>query len=166
MRGGAEVACQAHNLKVVGSSPTPATNFTSEVFVCSTIQNIKCIITYKLYKRKRCFEMEINSEKKNGITCLKIEGSLDASNSSIAKKSICDIIATEGVNLIIDFSRLQYISSAGLRVILIAAKDIKAKNGKIVLCSMTDNVRKDFDISAFTSMFDIQDNIEAALKRF
>jgi anti-anti-sigma factor len=110
--------------------------------------------------------MEITKEKRNGITCLRIEGSLDASNSSIAKKNIRDIIVAEGANLIINLSELQYISSAGLRVILVVAKDIKNKNGKLVLCSMTHNVKRDFDISGFTSMFDIQDNIEAALKRF
>lgn len=117
-------------------------------------------------KGKRGFDMEISKEKRNGITCLRIEGSLDASNASIAKKNIHDIIAAEGANLIIDFSGLQYISSAGLRVILVVAKGIKAKKGKIVLCSMTTGVKKDFNISGFTSMFDIQDNLEAALKRF
>lgn len=110
--------------------------------------------------------MEISKEKKNGITCLKIEGCLDASNSSVAEKNIRDTIAAEGANLVIDLSALQYVSSAGLRVILVIAKDIKVKNGKIVLCSMTESVRKVFDISGFTSIFDIQDNIEAALKRF
>lgn len=110
--------------------------------------------------------MEINKGKRNGITCLRIEGNLDASNSSIAEKTIRDAIAEGDANLIINLSELQYISSAGLRVILVVAKDIKVKNGKIVICSMTESVRKVFDISGFTSIFDIQDNIEAALKRF
>jgi len=110
--------------------------------------------------------MEIKKEKRNNITCLRIEGCLDASNSSIAEKNVLDTVAAEGANLIIDLSELQYISSAGLRVILVIAKDIKAKNGKIVLCSMAEGVKKVFEISGFTSIFDIQDNIEAALKRF
>ncbi len=110
--------------------------------------------------------MEISKEKRNGITCLRIEGSLDASNSSAAEKSIRDAVAEEGANLILNLSELQYISSAGLRVILVIAKDIKSKNGKIVLCSMTESVKKVFDISGFSSIFDLQDNIEAALSRF
>lgn len=110
--------------------------------------------------------MEINKEKRNGVTCLRIEGCLDASNSSVAEKNIRDTITAEGANLIIDLSKLEYISSAGLRVILVVAKDIKTKNGKIVLCSMTESVRSVFDISGFTSIFDIQENVEAALKRF
>ena len=111
--------------------------------------------------------MEIRKEKRNGITCLRVEGSLDATNASIAKKNIRDIMTEEdGGNLIIDFSGLQYISSAGLRVILVVAKDIGAKNGKVVLCSMANSVKEDFKISGFYSIFDIQDNIEAALKRF
>ncbi|MDQ1254894.1 MAG: anti-sigma factor antagonist, partial [Euryarchaeota archaeon] len=95
--------------------------------------------------------MEINKEKRNGITCLRIDGSLDASNSSIAEKNIRDAIVEGDINLIINLSELQYISSAGLRVILVVAKDIKAKNGRIVICSMTESVRKVFDISGFTS---------------
>ena len=110
--------------------------------------------------------MEISKEKRNGITCLKIEGSLDASNSSVAEKSIRDAIETEGPKLILNFSELQYISSAGLRVVLVVGKDIKAKNGKIVLSSMNESVKNDFQISGFTSRFDIQDNVEDSLKRF
>ena len=110
--------------------------------------------------------MEIVKEKRNGVTCLRIEGSLTALNSSVVKKSILDIIVTEGTKLIIDFSKLQYISSSGLRVILLVAKDIKAKKGRIILCSMTDAVKKAFDASAFTPIFNIQNSIEEALKKF
>jgi anti-anti-sigma factor len=114
----------------------------------------------------RSFEMEISKEKKDGVICIRIEGSLDASNSSIAKKGIRDIMAAEGAKLVIDLSKLQYISSAGFRVILVIAKDVKNIDGKLVLCSMTDSVKKSFDISGFTSMFDIRNNLEAALKMF
>jgi len=109
--------------------------------------------------------MEIKKEKRNGITYLKIEGSLNASNASVAKKNIDDIIDAEGVNLIIDLSELQYISSAGLRVFVLVGREIKSRNGKFILCSIA-HVKKEFDMSGFTSIFDIQDNIEAALKSF
>lgn len=110
--------------------------------------------------------MEINKEKRNGITCLKIEGRLDASNSSAIEKDIHNTIEKEGAKIVVDLAKLEYISSAGLRVLLVIAKEIKAKNGKVVLCSMTEGVRKVFEISGFTSIFDIQDNVDAALKKF
>ena len=51
--------------------------------------------------------------------------------------------------LILDFQDLDYISSAGLRVILKATKNLKSAEGKLVLCAMQDYVKEVFEISGF-----------------
>jgi anti-sigma B factor antagonist len=56
---------------------------------------------------------------------------------------------TGAKNMIFDFKELEYISSAGLRVILKATKEMKRTNGMIVLCSMQDYVREVFEIAGF-----------------
>ena len=65
--------------------------------------------------------------------------------------------------MIIEFKDLDYISSAGLRVILKATKALKREEGRIMLCDMQDYVKEVFEISGFTAIIPIYDSVEAAL---
>ena len=65
--------------------------------------------------------------------------------------------------LVIDLSRVDYVSSAGLRVFLMAFKRLTADGGKIVLCSLQEPVRQVFDIVGFYSMFPIVNSRDEAL---
>lgn len=68
--------------------------------------------------------------------------------------------------MIIDFKDLDYISSAGLRVILKATKAIKREDGQIMLCSMQDYVKEVFEIAGFDSFLPIVDTMDDALNAF
>jgi len=52
----------------------------------------------------------------------------------------------------IDFSKVNYISSAGLRAVLVIAKDFNAKGGKILIYGMNDSIKDIFDMSGFTTI--------------
>ena len=65
--------------------------------------------------------------------------------------------------LVIDFEATEYISSAGLRVLLMAAKKMKSTDGKLILCSMSEHVKEVFDIAGFTPIFNIETSREAAI---
>ena len=69
-------------------------------------------------------------------------------------------------NMVVDFKDLDYISSAGLRVILKATKAIKREDGQIMLCSMQDYVKEVFEIAGFDSFLPIVATIDDALKAF
>ena len=58
-------------------------------------------------------------------------------------------------HVVIDLAQLDYISSAGLRVIVLAGKRLSAANGKMALCSLKDRVREVFDIARLSSIFSI-----------
>ena len=64
----------------------------------------------------------------------------------------------------IDLSRLDYVSSAGLRVFLVAAKRMRSKDGKIALCSLQDHVQQVFDLSGFSSILSIYASREDGIK--
>ena len=67
------------------------------------------------------------------------------------------------INFIINLGELDYISSAGLRSVLVTAKKLKVKNGLIFLAALTDVVRDVFEISGFSSIIPIYESIESAL---
>ncbi|MES2039340.1 MAG: STAS domain-containing protein [Pseudomonadota bacterium] len=93
-------------------------------------------------------------------------GRLDSNNSAAFEKEILTAIEAGEVQILIDFSDLAYISSAGLRVILLTAKKTKAASGKLVLCSLNASINEVFLVSGFNAILDIQANKDAALARF
>ena len=110
--------------------------------------------------------MEIIEKKHNDINILHLKGRLDSNTSPEFEKSIFSAIESGVTRMILDFENLDYISSAGLRVILKAAKELKRSEGVFVLCSMKDYVKEVFEISGFDSFLPIESNLDAAVKKF
>ena len=67
--------------------------------------------------------------------------------------------------MLFDFSKLDYLGSGGLRVILGAAKELMRKEGQIVLCSLPDLVRKIFEVSGFNSVVPIAESVESGIEQ-
>ena len=65
--------------------------------------------------------------------------------------------------LVIDMSGIDYISSVGLRVLMVAAKQAEAQAGRIAIAGLTPMVREVFEISRFDMVFSIFDDVEQAL---
>jgi anti-anti-sigma factor len=80
-----------------------------------------------------------------------VEGRLDSMTSSRLEGELLALIAKAEHRLILDCSRLVYISSAGLRAVLLAAKRLKNAGGVLVLCSLNAAVQKVFDLAGFAS---------------
>jgi len=104
--------------------------------------------------------MEINFKKiDDKWTVITISGRIDA-NTSAQVESTCRTQLDEGaVNLAIGLSDVSYMSSAGLRVLLATLKLIQAKSGKMALINPRKNVREVLDISGFSSIFTIVDDV-------
>jgi anti-sigma B factor antagonist len=110
--------------------------------------------------------MEILEEQHDGINVFKIKGRLDSKTSTEFEEKIIEASKGGAKNMIFDFKDLEYISSAGLRVILKATKEIKKISGLIVLCSMQDYVREVFEIAGFDTFLTIEETFDDALKKF
>ncbi|MFZ2654175.1 MAG: STAS domain-containing protein [Victivallales bacterium] len=110
--------------------------------------------------------MDIQSKIGNGFTSLTIKGRLDAVTATAAEAAINRTIESGASNLILDLAGLDYVSSAGLRVLLVTAKRLSRQNGKIVLCGLQDAVREVFTISGFMSIFPVAANEAEASKSF
>lgn len=108
--------------------------------------------------------MKIEETRIGDITLLLLEGRVDSNTSSEAEATILGVL-DNGVNkLAVDFGQLDYISSAGLRVFLLAAKKLKKTGGSIALSAMKPHIKEVFDMSGFSALFNILPNKEEALK--
>lgn len=110
--------------------------------------------------------MEINVEKVGTVSVVSLKGRLDAGTSGELEKTLNGLLQSQEHKVLVDSRELDYISSAGLRVLLAAAKQFKKQSGNITLCSLSPNVKQVFEISGFTSIFSLYGTREEALKAF
>ena len=108
----------------------------------------------------------IKSGKENNALIVKIIGRMDAVTAPEFEKALGAWIDESEKHFVVDLSSLEYISSAGLRSILIIAKKLKALNGKILLAAMEESVNEVFEISGFNSIIPIHDTVQAAILQF
>jgi anti-anti-sigma factor len=110
--------------------------------------------------------MELTESKKGGAVVLGLSGRVDATNAAVLEQRILALIDAGEKRLVIDCAQLQYISSAGLRVLLIAAKRL-SDGGKLALATLNSQIHDVFDIAGFSSIFQIyrtQDDAVAAVQ--
>lgn len=106
--------------------------------------------------------MQIDRKDKDGIIILSVSGRLDAVSSIEAEKEFCTILDAGHDTFLIELGGVDYISSAGLRVLLVLAKRIQQKGGRVALAGMVAGVKEVFEISGFSSIFKIFDEVSDA----
>lgn len=128
--------------------------------------NDNVVTLFKKLAEEGEVSVEIKQEEVGGVMVLAPLARVDSNTAGEFEKVLVSVLQKGKTRLVIDFDQLEYISSAGLRVVLIGAKTCKAKSGKLVLCSMKSHIREVFDVSGFTKILNIVADREAALKAF
>lgn len=108
--------------------------------------------------------MEVIKAKDSKAIVADVKGRVDAVTAPAFEKRIVEIMNEENLPLLIDFGELEYISSAGLRSILIISKNLKAKGLQVYFARLQGNVKEVFNISGFGSIFKIFETKEDAIK--
>lgn len=103
-------------------------------------------------------------DKIGNYTVLNIKGRIDTVHSSVLEDEVNQLFDSGEKDLIFNCSGMNYISSSGLRVFLVAQKKAKAINGKLFLCDMQPAIQEIFRISGFSNLFRIFDTQEEALE--
>jgi anti-anti-sigma factor len=107
--------------------------------------------------------MNITEKKVNTTLVLGLSGRLDATTTPEVDKLVTERMKSGENNLLFDLTELQYISSAGLRLLVVALKQTSASKGSMALCGLREPVKMVFDVSGFTSFFKIAASVEDAL---
>ena len=107
--------------------------------------------------------MDVTFETINEATVAIITGRIDSTTSKDLENKLIPIINSGTRKLVVDFAKVDFISSAGLRILLITAKKLKQVDGKMALCCMKDAIKEVFDIAGFSSIIPIFPTREEAL---
>lgn len=111
--------------------------------------------------------MGINIEWKDEVLVAKADGRIDGTNASEFQKELETAVDTNARVVVLDLEHVSYISSAGLRVILLTAKSLLKKDAKFAVCSLSAQIREVFEISGFDKIISVhasQAEAVAALK--
>lgn len=99
--------------------------------------------------------MDLRQESVGGVTVLEVIGRIDSSTAPALQEQLTSVMTAPQANVLIDLSRLDYISSAGFRVLLLGAKRAEATGSRLVLCGLSAKVRQLFDLGGFLDLFAI-----------
>ena len=108
--------------------------------------------------------MNIRVETQGNVDVVRPSGRIDSANATTFERAVAEVFDRGSSRMVLDFSDIEYVSSAGLRSALIAGKRMRAvAGGKLVLCSLAPHVREVFEITGFVAIFTICPSLDAAL---
>lgn len=110
--------------------------------------------------------VSIKEEVKEDVLILRISGRLDAVSSPNAERKVFDFINNGQHKLLLDFSGVDYLSSAGMRMLLSVTKKLKTLSGKLVLYGVTTNVMDVLKMSGFDHVLELVKTEDDGLRKF
>lgn len=107
--------------------------------------------------------MEFKESKTGDFLVVDLIGQLDTPRHGELQKKLFEIIEKGEKKIVVNCTGLTYISSSGLRVLLVGLKKINSMGGELRLCGLRDNIREILVIAGFTSIFSIYPSLEEAV---
>ncbi len=100
------------------------------------------------------------------VRAVRIVGNLDTQTSAVAQERLIQLIDDGATKILVDFEDLNYISSTGLRMLLVAVKRLEGTSGQLRICNPNKMVREVFDTSGFSEIFSVYKSQAEALDGF
>ena len=110
--------------------------------------------------------MSLNIEDKGKAKVVKLEGKLDVNLSVSVESELDALIESGNINLILEISKVEYLSSSGIRVFINMMRKVKDKNGRLVLASVPDVIKKILKTVDLEDLFEVFDTVDEALATF
>ncbi len=100
-------------------------------------------------------QVELQANQIEGALVISVAGRIDGLNAQEFYKSVDKEIGGSDNPVVLDLEKLSYISSAGLRSILLIAKALKGRNTRFMLCSLPGPIKEIFEIAGFDKIIDV-----------
>ncbi|MBF0488825.1 MAG: STAS domain-containing protein [Nitrospirae bacterium] len=110
--------------------------------------------------------MDVKIDKIDELYVIHSNGRLDASNASALDEKMRDILSQSPDKIIVSLKGLEYVSSAGLRVFLTAAKEMKKTSGKLAFAEPSEQVFKVLKMSGLDTILKIYNTMDEAVNSF
>jgi len=108
-------------------------------------------------------DLQMTEEDADDVTIVSVAGRLDTLSSARLSRRLGELLHAGRTNLLIETSRLTYISSAGIRALLVAARAAAANGGRLAVCSMTTPISRVTELAGLSAEFETYPSREEAL---
>ena len=99
--------------------------------------------------------MQISSETMDNVTVVRLEGNLDTNTSSEAHDYVNKAIDDGAAKIVVTLDKVDFVSSAGLRILLATAKRLGSTGGGLRVCGLNETVAEIFEISGFSTILNV-----------
>ncbi|MCH9612608.1 MAG: putative anti-sigma factor antagonist BtrV [Chlamydiia bacterium] len=110
--------------------------------------------------------MDLVNEQRDGCELIRIDGRLDAETAVQAENRINQLLEGKSKKVILDLAKVDYLSSAGIRLILSLTKKLKTEEGKLVVCNLHEDVSQIIKMAGFEQILNIATDENAAIGQF
>lgn len=110
--------------------------------------------------------MDVTESEVKGILVVKLKGRLDAASSPLLERKLSSILEGDRLKLVLDFGGVDYLSSAGMRLLLNLTKKLKSKQGRVAISSLHSDVMEVIRMAGFDHILDIYQDEKEALGAF
>ena len=110
--------------------------------------------------------MNISTRHVDGVVVVDMDGRLDSQTAGYGNDEMVRIVKDDNKNVLINLEKLEFITSAGLRVLLLAAKLLQTSGGKLKLCAANQFVKDVLETSGFTSLISLHATESEAIGTF
>ena len=107
--------------------------------------------------------MNVTEEKADSVAIVLIDGRVDGATAHDLQDRVAKIVERGDVDVLLDCEKMDYISSAGLRVFLVGARNCERNGGKLSICALQPECRSVVEIGGFQTVIDCYETREAAL---
>ena len=111
-------------------------------------------------------EFSTSIKEKGDVSVINLKGYLDAHTAPTLENNFSQLIENDKYKIVVNFTDLAYISSAGLGVFMAYIESIRENKGDIKLTNMTDKVFNIFDLLGFPLLYEIYKSEDEAIKKF
>ncbi|MFQ5794623.1 MAG: anti-sigma factor antagonist [Candidatus Bipolaricaulia bacterium] len=107
--------------------------------------------------------MEINTKTVEQVTVVQLTGELDGSTAPTAQEQILPLIQ-EGGRILLDMTGVAYMSSAGLRMLLLLYRQTRSHNGRIALVGLSEEIQDTMSVTGFLDFFTTHETLDSGLE--
>lgn len=110
--------------------------------------------------------MSLKIEDMGKVKVVSLSGKMDVGLSMTVETELEELVDSGTINLILEISGIEYLSSSGIRVFIAIMRKVKEKNGKIVLAQVPDTIKKILKTVDLEDLFEVYDSVDKALESF
>lgn len=107
--------------------------------------------------------LDMTTERTDGVLCARVSGRVDSARARDFEEAVRTMVEDSDRAVILDFEEVEYVSSAGLQAVLMIARSQRERNAPFSLCSLSEPVRRVFEVSGFHGIITIHTSRDEAV---